>query len=259
MVRTLNESDVEVCCTLGMLTEAQARRLSDAGLYAYNHNIDTSEDYYKKIISTRGYQDRLKTLENVRKSNLTICSGGIIGMGEDKSDRCAMLSTLANLNPPPESVPINALVAVEGTPLADQEKVSPWDIIRTIATARIVLPQSVIRLSAGRTDMSDQTQALCFLAGAGSIFSGDKLLTTPNPSENEDQKLFETLGLIPTKAYEKGEKPKVKGMPSEEEKDREAKMETIKWSRPNHRIAANLKAAKEAKEKKQQKVSSIEK
>ena len=250
MVRALNQSDVEVCCTLGMLTEAQARRLSEAGLYAYNHNIDTSEDYYKEIISTRGYKDRLKTLENVRKSNLTVCSGGIIGMGESKRDRCAMISTLASLDPPPESVPINTLVPVEGTPLANQEKVPSWDIVRTIATARIVLPESTIRLSAGRKDMSDETQALCFLAGAGSIFSGNKLLTTPNPSENEDQKLFNTLGLIPTKAYEKGKKPEIKKSDSYREKTIE-KTENIKWSRPSHRIKANLEAAKKAKEKKQ--------
>lgn len=246
MVRTLNKSNVEVCCTLGMITESQARKLSEAGLYAYNHNIDTSEDYYKKIISTRGYKDRLKTLSNVRKSNLTVCSGGIIGMGEETKDRCAMLATLANLTPPPESVPINALVAVEGTPLADQQKVSSWDIVRTIATARIVLPKSTVRLSAGRESMNDETQALCFLSGAGSIFSGDKLLTTPNPPVNEDKLLFEALGLLPTEAYEKSKKPTIK----ETSPSLTPIKSRVKWSRPGHKIPRNMTVAREAKQKK---------
>ena len=195
LVQAVNEEGLEVCCTLGMLTESQAKRLANAGVYAYNHNLDSSDEYYEEIISTRTYEDRLKTLENVRKANMTICSGGIIGMGETSHDRCKMLLTLANLNPQPESVPINALVAVKGTPLENQEPVSIWEMIRMVATARIVMPSSVIRLSAGRTNMSQEGQAMCFMAGASSIFAGDKLLTTPNPAMSEDLMLLETLGL----------------------------------------------------------------
>ncbi|PCH91033.1 MAG: biotin synthase BioB, partial [Bacteroidetes bacterium] len=185
MVEAVNELDMEVCCTLGMLTEDQAKRLAKSGVYAYNHNLDTSEEHYGEIISTREYGDRLDTLKHVRKSGMTICSGGIIGMGEEVDDRLGMLVTLTSFNPHPESVPINALVPIEGTPLAKQPMVSIWEMVRMIATTRIVMPHSVVRLSAGRTNMSDEGQALCFMAGANSIFAGDKLLTTPNPDFNE--------------------------------------------------------------------------
>ncbi|TDL99853.1 MAG: biotin synthase BioB [Flavobacteriaceae bacterium] len=197
MVRSLTKKNMEVCCTLGMITENQAKRLEEAGLYAYNHNIDTSSDYYKEIISTRAFEDRIETIGNVRKTSITLCSGGIIGMGETIEDRCAMLKVLANMTPQPESVPINALVAVEGTPMEDMEPVSIFEMIRTIATARIILPNTQVRLSAGRNQMSPEGQALCFMAGANSIFSGDKLLTTPNPLASEDAKLFRELGLKP--------------------------------------------------------------
>lgn len=215
MVRQVNELEMEVCCTLGMITEEQAKRLEAAGLYAYNHNVDTSEDYYDDIISTRTYQDRLDTLSNVRKTGITMCSGGIIGMGEKEEDRIGMLLTLANLPQHPESVPINSLVPVEGTPLENQQTATIWDMVRMIATARIVLPASVIRLSAGRTEMSMEGQALCFMAGAGSVFAGDKLLTTPNPEYNEDLEMFELLGLLPTKPFAKGDKPEVKPDPGQ--------------------------------------------
>ncbi|HEV7230410.1 MAG TPA: biotin synthase BioB [Bacteroidia bacterium] len=201
MVKGINAQGLEVCCTLGMITEQQAQKLADAGLYAYNHNIDSSEEFYREVITTRTYDDRLQTLKNVRKAGLTICSGGIIGMGESAEDRIGMLKTLASLPVHPESVPINALVPVEGTPLADQEQIPSWDMIRMIATTRIVMPGTVVRLSAGRLQMSAEAQALCFLAGAGSIFAGDKLLTTPNPAFNEDMDLFKTLGLKPKQAF----------------------------------------------------------
>jgi len=243
MVRTVRELDMEVCCTLGMLTEDQARRLSDAGLYAYNHNLDTSEEHYKKVISTRGYEDRIETIGNARKAGLTVCSGGIIGMGESPKDRAAMLVTLSCLNPYPESVPINALVAVEGTPMEDQEQIPIWDMIRMVATTRIVLPKTTVRLSAGRTQMSDEGQALCFMAGAGSIFAGDKLLTTPNPDINRDMELFSILGLIPQKAYKKGDKPEI----NENYKNSCSNGEKQKWSRPAHTIEANVKATNNAK------------
>lgn len=243
MVRTVNEMDMEVCATLGMLTEHQAKRLAQAGLYAYNHNIDSSEEYYKEIISTRGYEDRIETLDNARKANLTLCSGGIIGMGETANDRVSMLATLSALNPQPESVPINALVAVEGTPLEDQQVVPIWDMVRMIATTRIVMPQTTVRLSAGRTDMSAEGQALCFLAGASSIFSGDRLLTTPNPDHTSDQELFSILGLIPTDPYQKGEKPGVdlayRQVPENPEKK--------KWTRPGHLIERNEQAKQKGK------------
>jgi biotin synthase len=199
MVKAVNAMDMEVCCTLGMLTYEQAQRLADAGLYAYNHNIDTSEENYNNIISTRNYDDRLQTLENARKAKLTVCSGGIIGLGETGEDRISMLKVLANLPQHPESVPINALVAVKGTPLENQQKVSIWEMVRMIATTRIIMPKTVVRLSAGRTDMSMSDQALCFMAGANSIFAGDKLLTTPNPAFNEDMEMFKILGLSPRK------------------------------------------------------------
>lgn len=202
MVKGINAQGLEVCCTLGMISESQARKLADAGLYAYNHNIDSSEEFYGEVITTRNYSDRLETLKNVRKAGLTICSGGIIGMGETADDRIGMLKTLASLPVHPESVPINALVPVEGTPLAKQEALPVWDMVRMIATTRIVMPATVVRLSAGRLEMSKEAQALCFLAGAGSIFAGDKLLTTPNPAFNEDAELLKVLGLSPKKAFQ---------------------------------------------------------
>lgn len=204
MVKTINKMDMEVCCTLGMLTEDQAQKLSDAGLYAYNHNLDTSPEFYGEIITTRTYDDRLNTLKNVRKAGMTICSGGIIGMGETAEDRLGMLKTLSGLNPHPESVPINSLVAVEGTPLEEQKPVPVWDMVRMVAVTRIVMPASAVRLSAGRLSMSAEGQALCFMAGANSIFAGDKLLTTPNPAFNEDMELFATLGLKPREAFKAG-------------------------------------------------------
>lgn len=197
MVQSVNSLGLEVCCTLGMLNEHQAQRLADAGLYAYNHNLDTSEENYENIITTRTYDDRLKTIENVRKAKITVCSGGIIGLGETEDDRCGMLQILANMPEQPESVPINALVAVEGTPLENQEPVSVWEMVRMVATTRIVIPSTVVRLSAGRQQMSMEGQALCFLAGANSIFAGDKLLTTPNPDFDEDMEMFRILGLTP--------------------------------------------------------------
>ncbi len=206
MVKTINSKGLEVCATLGMVTEDQAKKLADAGLYAYNHNLDTSEENYNNIISTRNYGDRLNTIKNVRKAGLTVCSGGIIGMGESIEDRVGMLYTLSLLRPQPESVPINALVAVEGTPLEDQPPVPIWDMVRMIATARIVLPKTAVRLSAGRQGMSMEGQALCFLAGANSIFAGEKLLTTPNPDYNQDMEMFKILGLSPKKAFADKEK-----------------------------------------------------
>lgn len=197
MIRGVKDLGLEACATLGMVTEAQAERMKEAGLDAYNHNLDSSEAFYDQIIHTRTYADRLDTLANVRKAGITVCCGGIVGMGESADDRIGLLHTLANLPEPPESVPINALVAVEGTPLADRPNVSIWDMVRTIATARILMPRSMVRLSAGRLGMSESDQALCFLAGANSIFAGDKLLTTPNPGVDRDQALFENLGLVP--------------------------------------------------------------
>ncbi len=188
---------LETCATLGMLTREQAEHLRGAGLDYYNHNLDTSESYYERIISTRTYQDRLDTLLHVRAAGMHVCCGGIIGMGEDVEDRAGMLRTLANLPTHPESVPINLLVKVEGTPLAAARAIDPLDFVRTIAVARILMPASVVRLSAGRDAMSDELQALCFLAGANSIFYGEKLLTTPNPEADSDRQLFERLGLRP--------------------------------------------------------------
>lgn len=209
MVKAVNALDMEVCCTLGMLNEHQAQRLADAGLYAYNHNLDTSEEDYKRIITTRNYDDRLNTLHHVRKAKLTVCSGGIVGLGETVEDRISMLKTLANLEKHPESVPINALVPVKGTPMEDQPRVPIWDMIRMIATARIIMPKSVVRLSAGRNEMSIEDQAMCFMAGANSIFAGDKLLTTPNPELNQDLEMFQILGLTPRAAFKNG-KPNTK-------------------------------------------------
>lgn len=205
IVSSVNEMGVEVCCTLGMLTQSQAEKLKEAGCYAYNHNLDTSADYYSNIISTRTYDDRLKTLEHVRKAKITVCSGGIIGLGETGEDRIAMLHTLATLPQHPESVPINALVAVKGTPLENQKRVGIDEMIRMIATARIIMPKTVVRLSAGRNEMSLAEQALCFMAGANSIFAGEKLLTTPNPAFDEDMKMFDLLGLYPRKPFKEQE------------------------------------------------------
>lgn len=201
MVKGVNGMGMEVCCTLGMLTHDQAVKLKEAGLYAYNHNLDTSEEFYSDVISTRTYHDRLETLENVRNAKISVCSGGIIGMGEGPEDRIGMLLTLSTLREHPESVPVNALVPVEGTPLEDQPRVSVWEMIRMIATARILMPKAMIRLSAGRVKMSVEEQALCFLAGANSIFSGDKLLTTPNPQFVEDQEMFKLLQLKPRPSH----------------------------------------------------------
>ncbi|SFE38629.1 biotin synthase BioB [Thermoflexibacter ruber] len=202
MVKGVAQMGLEVCCTLGMLTPQQAQKLKEAGLYAYNHNLDTSEEYYDEIITTRTYQDRLETLENVRKAKISVCSGGIIGMGESLNDRIGMLHTLATLPEHPESVPVNALVAVEGTPLENQERVSVWEMIRMIATARITMPKAMVRLSAGRVMMNMEEQALCFLAGANSIFAGEKLLTTPNPEYDKDREMFQVLNLKPRKSYQ---------------------------------------------------------
>ncbi len=244
MVRTINKLDMEVCCTLGMVTENQANRLAEAGLYAYNHNLDTSEDYYKDVISTRGFEDRLETIENVRKSNVTVCSGGIIGMGERLEDRAGMLVALTTLNPQPESVPINALVAVEGTPMEDMEPIPIWDMIRMVATTRIVMPKTQVRLSAGRTDMSSEGQAMCFFAGANSIFAGDKLLTTPNPDVNEDMEMFKMLGLSPQKPFVKAPQPKTV---EESESQFQSIGEKPKWTRPEHTIERNEDAKARAK------------
>lgn len=201
MVKGVNAIGLEVCCTLGMLTEQQAEKLKAAGLYAYNHNLDTSEEYYDEIISTRTYDDRLSTLENVRTAKISVCSGGIIGMGESHEDRIGLLHRLATLPEHPESVPVNALVPVEGTPLEEQPRVSVWEMIRMIGTARITMPKAMVRLSAGRIRMSLEEQALCFLAGANSIFAGDKLLTTPNPDVVQDKDMFQVLNLKPREAF----------------------------------------------------------
>jgi biotin synthase len=207
MVQAVNDLDMEVCCTLGMLNENQAQRLKNAGLFAYNHNLDSSREFYGDVISTREYEDRLNTIDNARKAGITVCSGGIIGMGEAIEDRVGLLWSYMQMENPPESIPINALVAVEGTPLEDQKPIEQWEMIRMVATTRIAFPESVVRLSAGRTKMSMEAQAMCFLAGAGSIFAGDKLLTTPNPDFNEDKEMFSILGLISKEAFAGGEKP----------------------------------------------------
>ena len=201
MVKGVNELGMEVCCTMGMLTESQAAKLRDAGLYAYNHNIDTSEEHYADVITTRTFDDRLNTLNNVRKAGISVCSGGIIGLGETHEDRIAMLHTLSTLPEHPGSVPINALVRIKGTPLQDNPKVDIWDMVKMIATARILMPLAMVRLSAGRSEMSISDQALCFMAGANSIFSGEKLLTTPNPDFNKDHAMFDLLGLTPRESF----------------------------------------------------------
>jgi biotin synthase len=196
MVRGVKGLGLEACCTLGMLTDEQARRLKEAGLDAYNHNVDTSREHYRSIISTRSYDDRLSTLRAVRAAGITVCTGGIIGMGESIDDRCRMLLELAALDPHPESVPINALVRVEGTPLAALDPIDPLDLVRMIACARIMMPKTMVRLSAGRTEIPREAQLLCLYAGANSIFYGEKLLTTPNPDTDEDTSLLREAGLV---------------------------------------------------------------
>lgn len=196
-VKDIRGMGMEVCCTLGMLEKQQAEQLKTAGLTAYNHNLDTSREYYPNIITTRSYDDRLQTLQHVREAGISVCSGGIIGLGEAEEDRVGLLHTLATLPTHPESVPINALIAVKGTPLQDQKPVEIWEMIRMIASARIVMPKAMVRLSAGRVRFSMPEQALCFLAGANSIFAGEKLLTTANNDFDADQAMFKILGLIP--------------------------------------------------------------
>ncbi len=194
MVRGIRSLGMEACVTLGLLTDDQAARLAEAGLTSYNHNLDTSPEYYDKIITTRTFEDRLRTIGHVRNAGVSVCSGGIIGMGEEREDRIGLLHSLATLNPPPESVPINVLVKVKGTPLENAEDIDPIELVRCVATARIFMPTSRVRLSAGRLQMSDELQALCFVAGANSIFAGEKLLTTENPGERDDA-LFARLGM----------------------------------------------------------------
>jgi biotin synthase len=195
MVRGVRALGLEACCTLGMLTRDEASALAEAGLSAYNHNLDTSREFYGSIITTRTYEDRLETLGHVRRAGITVCSGGIIGMGESRRDRYRLLAELATLDPHPESVPINLLVAVKGTPLAERPPEDPLELVRMIATARLLMPASYVRLSAGRLSLSDEAQALCFMAGANSIFLGDRLLTTPNPAPDADRALLDRLGM----------------------------------------------------------------
>ena len=195
MVRGVRALGMEACCTLGMLTDEQAAALAAAGLTAYNHNLDTSPEFYGEVISTRTYADRLETIARVRRAGVTVCSGGIIGMGERREDRWGLLQQLASLDPHPESVPINLLVRVAGTPLGDRPPEDPLELVRTIATARILMPRAMVRLSAGRASLTPEAQALCFLAGANSVFMGERLLTTPNPAVDADRRLFEDLGL----------------------------------------------------------------
>ena len=195
MVRGVRDLGLEACCTLGMLTDTQADALAEAGLTAYNHNLDTAPEFYGNIITTRTYEDRLATLARVRRAGITVCSGGIIGMGESRRSRYGLLRELSTQQPHPESVPVNMLVAVEGTPLSDQAPLDPLELVRMIGAARILMPSSYVRLSAGRMSMSDEAQALCFLVGANSVFMGDKLLTTPNPEVDHDRELFDRLGL----------------------------------------------------------------
>ncbi|MEY3411834.1 MAG: hypothetical protein RIQ70_520, partial [Bacteroidota bacterium] len=207
MVQEVNNLGMEVCCTLGMMNENHAMRLKNAGLFAYNHNLDSSPEFYGDVISTREYEDRLNTIENARKAGITVCSGGIIGMGEAVEDRIGLLMSYMKMETPPESIPINALVAVEGTPLEDQKPIEQWEMIRMVATTRILFPEAIVRLSAGRTKMNMEGQALCFMAGAGSIFAGDKLLTTPNPEYNEDKEMFDILGLVPKEPFKDAVQP----------------------------------------------------
>jgi len=197
MVRQVAALDLEVCCTLGMLKPHQAKQLKEAGLTAYNHNLDTSPSYYEKIVTTRTYHDRLETIRAVSEAGISVCCGGIVGLGESVQDRLDLLEALSNLNPPPESVPINCLVPVAGTPLESASRIDSIELVRMVATTRILFPQAMVRLSAGRLEMSDELQALCFLAGANSIFTGAVLLTTPNPERSQDERLLERLGMIP--------------------------------------------------------------
>jgi biotin synthase len=201
MVRGVSKLGMEVCCTLGMLNEGQAVRLKEAGLTAYNHNLDTSPEFYGSIITTRVYDDRLRTLAAVRKAGITVCCGGILGMGEQESDRIGLLHQLALLEPHPESVPINMLVRVAGTPMASMPVLDPLEMVRAIATARILMPASRVRLAAGRKQLSPEGVTLCFMAGANSIFVGEKLLTTPNPAPDEDEQLLQSLGLKPLESH----------------------------------------------------------
>ena len=201
MIKGVREMGMETCMTLGMLSPEQTIRLKEAGLDYYNHNIDTSEEYYKEVVTTRTYQDRLDTIQRVQEAGMNVCSGGILGMGESQSDHAGMLQTLANLTPHPQSVPINMLMQVKGTPLGESKEIDPIDFVRTIAAARIMMPKSVVRLSAGRENMSEETQALCFLAGANSIFIGEQLLTTKNPAKEKDDAMFNKLGLKPMPAH----------------------------------------------------------
>jgi biotin synthase len=195
MVRSVSELHMEVCCTLGMLNENQAVKLKEAGLTAYNHNLDTSPEFYGNIITTRVYEDRLRTIAHVRKAGITVCCGGIMGMGESEEDRIGLLRELSNLNPHPESVPINTLVRAKGTPLEDASEINSMVMVRMIGTARILMPASMVRLAAGRQEMSHEAVTLCFLAGANSIFTGEKLLTTPNPAADEDARMLQSLGM----------------------------------------------------------------
>jgi biotin synthase len=207
MIEGVHALGLETCVTLGMLTGAQARRLKSAGLDYYNHNLDTSPEFYGQVITTRGYQDRLETLEHVRAAGLKTCSGGILGMGESRRDRASLLRQLANLPVHPESVPINLLVQVEGTPLFGAAELDPFELVRTVATARILMPASHVRLSAGRGEMSDELQALCFFAGANSVFYGERLLTTPNAESDRDRALFARLGLEPEPSHAEPSRP----------------------------------------------------
>ncbi|MCG8518037.1 MAG: biotin synthase BioB [Pseudomonadales bacterium] len=224
MVRQVKSLGLETCMTLGMLREDQALELADAGLDYYNHNLDTSEKYYNHIITTRTYQDRLDTLDNVRRAGMKVCCGGIMGMGEDLDDRAGLLVQLANLPHHPESVPVNMLGKVEGTPLDNVDDLDPFDFVRTIAVARIMMPESHVRLSAGRENMNDQMQALCFLAGANSIFYGEKLLTTNNPEADHDRELFQRLGI----------RPEQREQAHTEEEQVEALSEAVEYERTRH-------------------------
>jgi biotin synthase len=197
MVRQVADLDLEVCCTLGMLQPHQAARLKQAGLMAYNHNLDTSPNYYGQIITTRTYRDRLETIRTVSAAGISVCCGGILGMGESVQDRLELLQALSELDPTPESIPINCLVPIQGTPLGDVSPIDSIDLVRMIATTRILFPRAMVRLSAGRLEMSDELQALCFMAGANSIFTGPKLLTTPNPESSQDEQLLARLGMVP--------------------------------------------------------------
>ncbi|MEX2476491.1 biotin synthase BioB [Marinobacter sp.] len=224
MVRQVKSLGLETCMTLGMLKDSQAQELADAGLDYYNHNLDTSEKYYSHIITTRTYQDRLDTLDNVRKAGMKVCCGGIMGMGEDEDDRVGLLMQLANLPHHPESVPVNMLVKVKGTPMENVEDLDPFDFIRIIAVARIMMPASHVRLSAGREDMNEQMQALCFMAGANSIFYGEKLLTTANPEADADRELFRRLGI----------RPEQREQCASEEQEEESIAEAVEYEATRH-------------------------